>query len=414
MLEDSSSWVTKVVWEQLGLSSYKTDHSQCSVYDYDGSLVSPSIVSSCKKFCSDIIEKCPSSYSKPLRTYLAENIPESEIYDRLSPVHCRVINMNLRILDGQMLYRKSGLNPLNSSRSMSIKGGLGQIAHIYAIHLESQQNGCIVYGTRINSVQIRTKQVVAGKKPAVFVNAKSTTGQGFEANVAVIAVPAGVLQRGSIKFMPELNAESKSAISTIAHQVVSKVVLVFPCAFWDAESPLFHVLQSPARIETPDEYMAHSGLGIQFHAVETGTTTALLVVTFIGNAATHMEKLDDDSITNSVMATLAGIFSERQPLPYPIESIVARWGKDTNSYASSSYLPSRPSAQTRQQLNESYTNRIYFAGDYLDDTDPGTVNGAMKSGMKTAIDIANTMLGNFKSLNLLRKYNEGRCNNDSV
>merc|ERR1712232_759922 len=68
-----------------------------------------------------------------------------------------------------------------------------------------------------------------------------------------------------------------------------------------------------------------------------------------GLDAVESEKMSDENIVQSVMKTLRHLFSDI-PIPDPLASHVSRWGNDTFSFGSYSFLPPGSSGEDYQSL----------------------------------------------------------------
>ena len=60
----------------------------------------------------------------------------------------------------------------------------------------------------------------------------TSDGSTYSATKVIITVPLGVLQKQSIKFVPELNSKKTAAINRLGMGVMDKLWLEFPTAFW--------------------------------------------------------------------------------------------------------------------------------------------------------------------------------------
>jgi monoamine oxidase len=66
-----------------------------------------------------------------------------------------------------------------------------------------------------------------------------TTAQGVtHADYAVVTLPLGVLQSGSVVFAPELPDPKRQAIAALGTGLVNRVVLQFPHVFWDRNAEI--------------------------------------------------------------------------------------------------------------------------------------------------------------------------------
>lgn len=72
----------------------------------------------------------------------------------------------------------------------------------------------------------------------------------------------------------------------------------------------------------------------------------------------------------------------------PKASRRSRWGVDPYAYGSASYLPSDATDSDRQTLRTNLDDKVFFAGEAVSATDPGTVQGAHSSGLAVALEVA--------------------------
>ncbi|GAA3933078.1 hypothetical protein GCM10022383_09500 [Microbacterium soli] len=72
-------------------------------------------------------------------------------------------------------------------------------------------------------------------------------------------------------------------------------------------------------------------------------------------------------------------------MPAPAAWLRSTWSTDPYSFGAISYLPAGTDPQQRAALAEPVDDRLFFAGEALDDTRPGTVLGAVDSGRSAAL-----------------------------
>ncbi|KAK1382458.1 hypothetical protein POM88_020193 [Heracleum sosnowskyi] len=64
-------------------------------------------------------------------------------------------------------------------------------------------------------------------------------GQIYEGDMALCAVPLGVLKSGSIKFTPELPQRKLEGIKRLGFGLLNKVAMLFPYVFWGTDLNTF-------------------------------------------------------------------------------------------------------------------------------------------------------------------------------
>jgi len=74
--------------------------------------------------------------------------------------------------------------------------------------------------------------------------------------------------------------------------------------------------------------------------------------------------------------------------PAPAAFRRSRWGADTYSYGSSSYLAAGATDADRAALGASLDDKVFFAGEAVAASQPGTVMGAHSSGLTAAAEVA--------------------------
>ncbi|GAA4681625.1 flavin monoamine oxidase family protein [Frondihabitans cladoniiphilus] len=75
---------------------------------------------------------------------------------------------------------------------------------------------------------------------------------------------------------------------------------------------------------------------------------------------------------------------------HPVASRRSQWGKDPYSYGSGSFLTTASTDSSRELLRQPLNDRLFFAGEAVASTDPGTLMGAYSSGLEVAAAVAAT------------------------
>ncbi|MEW6277725.1 MAG: FAD-dependent oxidoreductase [Candidatus Eremiobacterota bacterium] len=196
----------------------------------------------------------------------------------------------------------------------------------------------------------------------------SVTGRGtFEADLAVVTLPLGVLRAGGVSFHPDLPADKKAALQRLRMGVLDKVVLKFPRATWPAVDKFSYLSKVPG--EFP-EFLNWNRFAAK----------PVLIGFMAARFAREMEALPDDKVVARAMAVLRRIVGK---LPDPEAHLIWRWGRDPFARGSYSYVPVG-STLSDYDLMARPVGRLLFAGEATSRQHFASVNGAYLSGLREA------------------------------
>ena len=202
-----------------------------------------------------------------------------------------------------------------------------------------------------------------------------TTNSGnFEADYVVVTVPLGVLKNGSINFSPVLSQSKIDAIETMEMGVLNKVYLRFPSQFWDLTLRNFGLVKAPKG--TFPFWIDQQQIGGE--PIIGGLIT--------GDFALDLEQKTDAEIVSEAMEALRSMFGTN--ISNPTDFTITRWMDDPYSYGSYSQLAVGARPEMRQDLGQSVSNKLFFAGEATDAVYPSTVHGAYESGARVAQSIS--------------------------
>ncbi|KAG6011515.1 hypothetical protein E4U43_008260 [Claviceps pusilla] len=221
---------------------------------------------------------------------------------------------------------------------------------------------------------------------------ESEDGSIVEADNVVCTIPLGVLKQGSVTFEPSLPDWKMGAIERLGFGVLNKVVLVYDEIFWDPERHIFGVLRNPLNKDSrkQKDYSLNRGRFFQWFNVTNTTGLPCLIGLMAGEAGFETEHSTNESLVEEATQVLRSVFGSK--VPYPVESVVTRWGSDR--FARGSYSSAAP-----EMLPEDYDlmaqsiGNLSFAGEHTIGTHPATVHGAYLSGLRAASEILDEMLG---------------------
>ncbi len=194
----------------------------------------------------------------------------------------------------------------------------------------------------------------------------------WRAQAALMTVPLGVLQRGSITFEPRWPAAKQHALERIGMGLLNKCYLVFPEVFWDDAALLGYVG------ERKGEWAEWLNLDALLNA-------PILLGFNAGEYARTLETQSDVQIVAAAMRTLRNIYGES--IPDPVQYRITRWAADPFSGGSYSFLAVGASPADYDVLAQPLGKRLFFAGEHTQRDHLATVHGAYLSGERAADEI---------------------------
>jgi monoamine oxidase len=184
---------------------------------------------------------------------------------------------------------------------------------------------------------------------------------------AIVTLPLGVLQAGTVRFRPALR-DKRAALGQLGSGPVIKAALRFERAFWEERSPgtaFFHAPRSafptfwtplPARVP-------------------------LLIAWAGGPKAERLARLSEENLIEQALRGVRAVFGR---IPALAAALVHDWRSDPYACGAYSYL--RVGGEgARESLAEPLADTLFFAGEATDTGgEPGTVAGALQSGARAA------------------------------
>ena len=190
---------------------------------------------------------------------------------------------------------------------------------------------------------------------------------------AIITLPVGVLQAGSVRFQPALAAKRESLRKLVSGPVV-KVVLRFDSAFWEERYPevsFFHC---------PGAFFPTFWNQLPRHA-------PFLVAWAGGPKADAHAGRPAGEVVRRALATLERLFGRRSGVESRLQNFrVQDWHADPFSRGAYSYV-GVGGVGSRQALATPLADTLFFAGEATDTEQSGTVAGALESGRRAAREL---------------------------
>jgi monoamine oxidase len=200
----------------------------------------------------------------------------------------------------------------------------------------------------------------------------------YTAEQALIALPLGVLQQGTVTFEP-----SPPPVMHAAHMrmgPVRRFTLIFRERFW-AEHEFIN-LPKLSFLFAPD---AMPPVWWTAHPADSATLTGWIG----GPRSAAFDQLTPDELGTAACKELSKIFSlPREYLhAHLIQCVTHDWQADPHACGAYSYVPAG-ALESVLKLVQPVEDTLYFAGEHTDTTGHwGTVHAAMRSGLRAASQI---------------------------
>lgn len=192
---------------------------------------------------------------------------------------------------------------------------------------------------------------------------------GYEAEYVVLAVPLRALSK--IQMTPALDAQRLGAIKSTNYGWHDQIMLKFKTPVWD----------SKARMS--GEIYSNTGLGMLWvePALKGG---ANVVINLAGDNARIMQAFGDKQLVDQVLIRMQAFYPQARGAFTGYE--LRRSSIDPSS--GGAYLAFGPGQISKYwRLWERPLQRVAFAGEHTDTLYPGTLEGALRSGQRAAIQV---------------------------
>jgi len=204
------------------------------------------------------------------------------------------------------------------------------------------------------------------------VRVETAGGEVFTADRAIVTVPLGVLQAGSITFAPALPAAKVAAIGRLEMGSLEKVILRWPSAFWPEGADAAWLHAGATRGEFPLIVDLSGSAG----------APTLVLVHGGSRAREALDTMSDEALVASAIAVLESVLGG--PVPAPLDAVVTRWRGDPYCRGSYSFPALGQSLDDFDSLAAPVGDRVLFAGEATSRASFGTVHGAVLSALREA------------------------------
>ena len=201
-------------------------------------------------------------------------------------------------------------------------------------------------------------------------------GETFIADYALITFSVGVLKsENNIKFLPELPAWKRAAISKLDVVFYTKIFLKFDKQFWDDNEFILYASKRRGFYPVWQSLSAGSRLP---------RDTNILLVTATGDEAQRIQHQSVAQTQSEIMEILRRVYGA--DVPDPVDIYYPRWCTDPFFMGSWTNMHVGTTGEDLNQLSAP-TGRLFFGGEATSELYNGFVHGGYLSGIARAEDI---------------------------
>ncbi len=307
-----------------------------------------------------------------------------------------------------------------------IPGGYDQVIEAMRTAFETLR-GKIITGARVEAIDVSTTDGRVHLRVRCDGTSPPPPADVTLADACIVTVPLGVLKRaagaeangaeaaggaGGITFAPALSAERRAAIARLGMGELNKLVLVFPHAFWTQRGHTAAVVNQFDPSGRPDHFAEWLNLDTLLGIPALMMFRAGPWLTRPGAPAGAIPGIapDQPTLIREAMAVLSRVYatttrpspgptptpaptssSASEPIPDPTHILMTDWGAETAFGGSYSSLGVGATTEDYATLATPHADRVFFAGEATHSEHPGTVHGAMLSGLAAATAAADML-----------------------
>ena len=238
-----------------------------------------------------------------------------------------------------------------------IKDGFGKLLHNMASDIPIKLNSVV--------------KTIQQKKDNVVVTTNRNT---YTSDFIVSTIPTGVLQSGSVKFIPALPKEKRDALKRLDPGNHEKIFLKFPSVFWDKDVEVF---QYAAR--------EHRGVCSQWYNILLKAENKKILYANISGPDIEYAKKSDTELKKISMNILRKMFGSN--IPEPEDIYVSRWSLDKYTLGGPYAHPKGNGTMEDLSIIGEPFGKIHFGGVDTSKDETETVEAAILSGLRTSNEI---------------------------
>ncbi len=342
--------------EEFGIKTFETVYESVAAYSHDGTMLG----------LLDLL-KNEASYQLIKRNAVGENESLQDGFDRAAgndsvanAVSWRLSTDALDIGDDPKHLSAAFLDDDEEFDGSDLLFPAGYVQIVYG--LSSGMD--IRKGVQVTHIEYSDTgvEVVAGD-------------ESFKADAAVVTVPLGVLQSGSVAFSPKLPETKTKAMEGLGMGLLNKVFLKFPEPFWDDKHSIGYI----------GDYANDTPLGrypITFNLAAMPDKRPILMVFAHGDFGRSLEEQPNEDTVGEIMDIFKKLYGKS--IPEPVDSLHTAWHSDPLSRGAYSHVEPGGSNRDFDAMGATVGKRLFFAGEATNRQYRATVHGAYLSGLRAA------------------------------
>lgn len=373
-LDMGASWIHGIrgnpiaaLADEMDIPTVATDYDNMAVYDYDGRELSDEELEDLDEWVAEVLEDA-AAFGEELNDDIALQAGVNRVLaeEALTAEDERQINYALNtLIEHEYANDISRMSLWYWDEDEDLPGDDVVFPGGYDWLVQALAAGLDI---RLNQV---VTQVVYDET-----GVRVVTREGeFAAARAIITLPLGVLQKGTVQFEPPLPSKKQAAIQQFGFGVLNKLYLRFPGVFWDEEADLLGYIAT------------NKGEWAEYLNIYKVTGQPILLCFNAGEYGLAIEKMDDGAVVAAAMHVLRTLYGSH--IPDPTGYLITRWGSDPFAYGSYSSPGIGASNEDRDILAEAVGEQLFFAGEATIPDYAATVHGAYLSGQRAAAEILN-------------------------
>jgi monoamine oxidase len=277
---------------------------------------------------------------------------------------------------------------IDTGRLFHVRQGYDMLPKYLAQELESA-SGTLLLG--------KIAQRIAWRRGAVSIHGVDDHGNAFtlDAHRALISVPLGVLQAGSLAFTPA-PGEILSHAETLKMGPVRRLTMLFHSRFWSEQRMPKAPVQLKPGLDRMSFLFTHGALPSTWWTPM--PDHAPMITAWTGGP--NVDVLEDESRSGANPSALLGrcLMTLANAFGLPVTDLEKQlvsshthdWQADRYARGAYSYAPAG-GIDASAAMTEPVERTLYFAGEHTDISGHwGTVHGALRSGIRAATQLLQT------------------------
>jgi len=234
------------------------------------------------------------------------------------------------------------------------------------------------YGPAFDQVKINTPVVSINYEPGQRARVETKSGESYEADLVVLAVPLSQLKKRAIKFKPELPEKKQDALQRVSMDPAMKVFLKFKKPFWEENMGLLITAEIPRL-----NWVSSAGGKSQKAHVLTSLVS--------GKVAEKLSKMEQKEAALLLVQDLKRCYGEQVEENFDGWAI-QDWTKEEYIEGGYTYPNIKEElTTTRKLIAQSVEDKLYFVGE-VTSSKFSLLSGAIESSFTAFEEICKTHL----------------------